>query len=253
MVSWLALLARSSSSKDAEILAFRHEVEVLRRGTTRPHLSWSDRATRAGPGPAQDAGVCRIVTPGTLLRWHCRMATASGASPDRRDALCCVETLRMGLTWFTLGARAHPTRLPVHSPHARLVRPPGGQRRGQRRGDLDSSPRGRGAAAAGRPAETGLGGPCDTGPWQGCCPAACDAPDRDPRHAAGLAPARQRPRVGHPARVRNRTPSPGHNSSPPIPGNQGMIRVSGRRGKLKCAGKGVEARVTGCRTSFTLE
>jgi putative transposase len=38
MVSWLALLARSSSSKDAEILAFRHEVEVLRRGTTRPHL-----------------------------------------------------------------------------------------------------------------------------------------------------------------------------------------------------------------------
>ena len=30
-LSWLALLARSSSSKDVEILALRHEVAVLRR------------------------------------------------------------------------------------------------------------------------------------------------------------------------------------------------------------------------------
>ncbi len=36
VVSWLALLARSSSSKDAEILALRHEVAVLRRATPRP-------------------------------------------------------------------------------------------------------------------------------------------------------------------------------------------------------------------------
>jgi putative transposase len=43
VVSWLALLARSSSSKDAEILASGHEVAVLRRATPRPYLSWSDR------------------------------------------------------------------------------------------------------------------------------------------------------------------------------------------------------------------
>src|SRR5215472_11764464 len=32
LLSWLALLARSSASKNAEILILRHEVAVLRRG-----------------------------------------------------------------------------------------------------------------------------------------------------------------------------------------------------------------------------
>ena len=31
MLSWLALLARSDTAKDAEILTLRHEVAVLRR------------------------------------------------------------------------------------------------------------------------------------------------------------------------------------------------------------------------------
>ncbi len=44
VLSWLALLARSDSAKDAEILTLRHEVTVLRRTNPRPTLTWLDRA-----------------------------------------------------------------------------------------------------------------------------------------------------------------------------------------------------------------
>jgi hypothetical protein len=35
LIAWLGLLARSSRSKDAEILVLRHEVTVLRRQISR--------------------------------------------------------------------------------------------------------------------------------------------------------------------------------------------------------------------------
>jgi putative transposase len=44
LVSWMALLARSAASKDAELLVLRHEVSVLRRKNPRPKLNWADRA-----------------------------------------------------------------------------------------------------------------------------------------------------------------------------------------------------------------
>jgi putative transposase len=61
----------------------RHEVAVLRRTTPRPHLSWSDRGvlaalTRVLPKALR---ACRVVTPGTLLRWHRRMAAAKWRQP----------------------------------------------------------------------------------------------------------------------------------------------------------------------------
>jgi putative transposase len=66
LLSWLALLARSSASKNAEIMIRRHEVAVLRRGSPKPRVNWADRALFAALAPAhghQEVG--RAQGPGT--------------------------------------------------------------------------------------------------------------------------------------------------------------------------------------------
>jgi putative transposase len=86
MLSWLALLARSDTAKDVEILTLRHEVAVLRRTHPRPTMSWLDRAmlsalSRLLPPPLRRM---RLVSPRTLLRWHAQLVARRWTYPRRR-------------------------------------------------------------------------------------------------------------------------------------------------------------------------
>ena len=91
LFGWLALLTRSDTSKDVEILVLRHEVAVLRRQVTRPKPDWADRAVIAA--------LARLV-PG-----HLRLRRKSappgqmlcGTPPDRSR-----ERYLAGRLWFGL-------------------------------------------------------------------------------------------------------------------------------------------------------
>jgi putative transposase len=102
VLGWLALLAGSDAAKDVEILVLRHEVAVLRRQVARPRPDWADRAILAAlarllPGRLR---LHRIVTPGTLLAWHRRLASekwtypnAPGRPPVPEEVRALVEQL----------------------------------------------------------------------------------------------------------------------------------------------------------------
>jgi putative transposase len=77
LANWLVLPARTSSSKNIELLVLRHEVAVLHRTNPRPRLDWVDRAVLAAlirrlPTVLRDH---RPVTPATVLRCHRRLVT----------------------------------------------------------------------------------------------------------------------------------------------------------------------------------
>jgi transposase len=85
LCGWLVLLGHSSASKNAELLVLRHEIAVLRRAQPTPRLDWADRAVMAAlirllPGKLR---AHRLVTPGTVLRWHRRLVTRKWTYPQR--------------------------------------------------------------------------------------------------------------------------------------------------------------------------
>jgi transposase len=102
LCSWLVLLGRSSASKDAELIVLRHEVAVLRRTNSRPQLDWADRAVLAALIRLLPARLRahRLVTPGTVLRWHRRLVTRkwtylnrTGRPPVSAELAALIERL----------------------------------------------------------------------------------------------------------------------------------------------------------------
>jgi transposase InsO family protein len=83
--SWLVLLSRSAASKDAELLVLRHEIAILRRARPRPRLDWADRVVLAALIRVLPTRLRmhRLVTPGTILRWHRRLIARKWTYPHR--------------------------------------------------------------------------------------------------------------------------------------------------------------------------
>ena len=82
LCGWLVLPGRSSASKDAEL---RHEVAVLHRAHPRPRPDWADRAVLATLIRVLPARLLmhRLITPGTVLRWHRRLVTRHWTYPHQ--------------------------------------------------------------------------------------------------------------------------------------------------------------------------
>jgi transposase InsO family protein len=121
VLSWLALLARSQASKNAEILVLRQEVAVLRRTNPKPRLAWTDRAVLAALSKLLPKALRghRIVTPGTLLRWHRRLVAnkwrqprSPGRPPISDELVQLIVTMaRENRTWGVVRIQGELRRL----------------------------------------------------------------------------------------------------------------------------------------------
>ena len=77
---------RGPDVKDVELLVLRHELEVLRRQVGRPKLRRADRTLLAAAACylPPSSRLSLLVTPRTLLRWHCSLVRRKWRQPRAR-------------------------------------------------------------------------------------------------------------------------------------------------------------------------
>jgi hypothetical protein len=130
----LLLLARTPAAKDAELPVLRHEVAVLRRTNPKPHLDRADRAmfpalTRRLPNVLRGH---RLVTPGTILRWHRRLVATKWTYPNRSGRPPIDDTIaaliermaRQNQTWGYQRIQGELLKLGDRSEHPRSAGSP---------------------------------------------------------------------------------------------------------------------------------
>ncbi len=101
LLGCVTVLSRGHASKDAEVLALRHENAVLRRQVGRVRYEPGDRLWLAALSrlvPRRRWGEVFAVTPATLLAWHRRLVTrkwdyASQRRPGRPATAAAVRRL----------------------------------------------------------------------------------------------------------------------------------------------------------------
>jgi transposase len=101
LLGCVTVLSRGHASKDAEVLALRHENAVLRRQVGRVRYELGDRLWLAALSrlvPRRRWGEVFAVTPATLLAWHRRLVTrkwdyASRRGPGRPPTAAAVRKL----------------------------------------------------------------------------------------------------------------------------------------------------------------